>query len=336
MAAASSSNFDWQSPPPLTLDTNYSTPYSPENGLDLGSFSAGSMPSIAITECEPAPFASPSSPVPSFWSDSSTRPSSPEQPPTSAPKMPPPPQLAPPSRTQTFSPPHNAPSWEFMGAVGSNQLKPDAAMSRKTSASSQSAESDDDDDGESDVDMMPLAPAPHLPRQGIFAGSTESPPPGMSRSSFTDRSRAMTTTPFPSRFEAETLTSEFVQHIESLGYKAYAVNPAIFGKFCETVYPDPTNRSTPGPTDVPTSVQMARFHVFMAMAIGMKVRIKESPEPTNSLLDTCYELAMQQPTSVAFWQEKGGFEAAQLLCVFASIRKEVAFEPRTLHQSFSW
>jgi hypothetical protein len=224
-----------------------------------------------------------------------------------------------------------------MEAVGSNQLKPDAAMSRKTSASSQSAESDDDDDdGESDVDMMPLAPAPHLPRQGIFAGSTESPPPGMSRSSFTDRSRAMTTTPFPSRFEAETLTSEFVQHIESLGYKAYAVNPAIFGKFCEIVYPDPANRSTPGPTDVSTSVQMARFHVFMAMAIGMKVRIKESPEPTNSLLDTCYELAMQQPTSVAFWQEKGGFEAAQLLCVFASIRKEVAFEPRTLHQSFSW
>jgi hypothetical protein len=102
------------------------------------------------------------------------------------------------------------------------------------------------------------------------------------------------------------------------------------------VYPDPTNRSTPGPTEASTSVQMARFHVFMAMAIGMKVRIKASPEPTNSLLDTCYELAMQQSTSVTFWQEKGGLEAAQLLCIFAAIRKEIAFEPRPLHQSFSW
>ncbi|KAF2793195.1 hypothetical protein K505DRAFT_306221 [Melanomma pulvis-pyrius CBS 109.77] len=332
MAAAGSSNFDWQSPPPLTLDTNFSTPYSPDNDLDLGSFSAGSMPSIAITECEPTSFASPSSPVPSFWSDSSTRPSSPDQPPTSAPK------LAPPSRTQTFSPPiapHNAPSWEFMAGGGSGQLKPHAPsqnLSRRTSASSLSQESEEE--GESDVDMMPLAPVPHLPRQGIFAAHTESPPPGGPRSSYTDRSRALSTTPFPSRFEAETLTSEFVQHIESLEYKAYSVNPSVFGKFCEAVYPDPAKRSTPVETS--TSVQMARFHVFMAMSIGMKVRIKDSPEATNSLLDTCYELAMQQTSSVTFWQEKGALEAAELLAVFASIRKEGNFEPRPLHQSFSW
>lgn len=333
--AGSCSNFDWQSPPPLTLDTNFSTPYSPDNDLDLASFSAGSMPSIAITECEPTPFcASPSSPVPSFPSDSSTRPSSPDQLPTSTPK----PNLAPPSRAGTFSPPmapHNAPSWEFMAS--SSQLRPDPQrpnLSRRTSASSLSHESEDD--GESDVDMLPLAPVPHLPRPGLFSAHAESPPPGMSRSSFTDRSRAMTTTPFPSRFEAETLTAEFVQHLESLEYKAYAVSPSVFAKFCESVYPDPAQKPAPAPADAVTSVQMARFHVFMAMAIGMKVRIRDNPEPTNSLLDTCYELAMQQTSSVTFWAEKGGVEAAQLLSLFASIRKEAHFEPRPLHSSPTW
>jgi hypothetical protein len=88
--------------------------------------------------------------------------------------------------------------------------------------------------------------------------------------------------------------------------------------------------------DTSVSVAMARFHVFLAMAIGMKVRIKDSTEPTNSLLDRCYELAMQQASSAVFWQEPGGIEAAQLLSVFASIRKEQGFEPKPLQSSFSW
>lgn len=81
---------------------------------------------------------------------------------------------------------------------------------------------------------------------------------------------------------------------------------------------------------------MARFHVFLAMAVAMKVRIKDSPEPTNALLDTCYELAMQQASASTFWQEFGGVEAAQLLLVFASIRKSNTAELKPLQQSFSW
>jgi hypothetical protein len=83
-------------------------------------------------------------------------------------------------------------------------------------------------------------------------------------------------------------------------------------------------------------MSMARFHVFLAMAIAMKVRIKDAPENTNALLDTCYELAMQQTSSSTFWQETGGAEAAQLLSLFASIRKPSTEEPRPLQQSFSW
>lgn len=183
-------------------------------------------------------------------------------------------------------------------------------------------------------DLLPLAPVPRLPRQGLFAASqTDSPTPGSSRSSFTDRSRALVTTPLPSRFEAETLTSEFIQHVESLDYRAYTIPSPLFARFCEAVYPNPQRAPT---VDLSVSIPMARFHVFMSMAIAMKIRIRDTPENTNALLNTCYELAMQQTTVSTFWQESGGVEAAQLLSVFAAIRRTVPAEPRPLQQSFSW
>jgi hypothetical protein len=81
---------------------------------------------------------------------------------------------------------------------------------------------------------------------------------------------------------------------------------------------------------------MARFHVFLAMATGMKLRIKDSPESTNALLDTCYDLAMQQTSASTFWQEEGGAEAAQLLAIFAGIRKTPNLDPTPLQHSFTW
>ncbi|KAF1846544.1 uncharacterized protein K460DRAFT_282377 [Cucurbitaria berberidis CBS 394.84] len=344
LMAATPTSFDWQSPPPhLNIDTTIPASFTADD-LDLGSFSAGgSMPSIEINECEPFPsFASPSSPVPSFWSDT-TRASSPDMPPTSAPS-----QLATilqyPSNSKPFvSPvePHTAPSWEFMAQASSSHLKPEATgsrgHSRKTSASSLSLDSDNQVMSpipEVEDDLLPLAPTPCLPRQGLFAASrTESPALGSSRSSFTDRSRALATTPLPSRFEAETLTTEFVQYLESLEYRPYSISPQLFSRFCEAVYPNPQRTVS---MELSTSIPMARCHVFLAMAIAMKVRIKDSPENTNALLNTCYELAMQQTTSSTFWQENGGVEAAQLLSIFASIRNTSSSEPRPLQQSFSW
>ncbi|KAF2645413.1 hypothetical protein P280DRAFT_465254 [Massarina eburnea CBS 473.64] len=299
-AALTPSTFDWgQSPPPLTVETNFASPFSPEGEIDLGNFSAGtvgSIPSIAITESNSKPF-------------------SPSQ-----------------------GPPHTAPSWEFMAQGYQGQLKPkpsqSANMSRRTSTTASSTSMESDEPPDEDTDVMPLAPVPRLPRQGIFAAHTESPPPGSSRSSFTDRSRAITTTPFPSRFEAETLTAEFIAHLEAMEHKIYVVTPALFSRICESVYPDPKKRGVS--VDSTVSTQMARFHVFMAMAIGMKMRIKDAQEQTNSLLDTCYDLAMQQATSPTFWHENGGIEATQLLTIFASIRREPQFSPRPLQPSFSW
>jgi hypothetical protein len=342
---ADTSAFDWQSPPPqLTIDTNFATPYSADTNIDLGSFSAGSVPSIAITECEQPQTSTVASPVPSFWSGT-TRASSPDNPPTSAPHYPP--NLAMPAPSKVFSPlgAHTAPSWEFMAQGGSNHLKPQTTDSGDPSRRSSMSSSMGSDDAavspypgrDEDVDMMPIGPVPRLPRQGIFSAQTESPSPGPSRATpgFTDRSRAHGVLPLPSRFEAETLTTEFVQHLDSIeGPKPYSITPAFFGKLCETVYPDPKARSSS--SDVSFSIPMARFHVFLSMAIGMKIRIKDSTEKTNALLDRCYELAMQQASAAIFWQESGGFEAAQLLSIFAAIQKEPNFQPKPLQPSFSW
>lgn len=336
------SSFDWgQSPPHLSLDTTFAPSFTSEpSEIDMASFSAGStgaeLPSIAISQCELVPnTAVVSSPVPSFWSGT-TRTSSPDISYTSAPSFPP---LGFPMNHKSYTPspgpqPHTA-EWDFMAQK--NKLKPEAppsgSISRSASLSSNSMESDENGT-EDETDVLPLAPAPRLPRPGLFAGNTESPPPGSSRSSFTDRSRALTTTPFPSRFEAETLTSEFVQYLESTEVRMYPISPGLFSRFCESVYPDPKKRGVS--VEIPVSTQMARFHVFMAMAIGMKLRIRDSPENTNSLLDTCYDLAMQQVASPPFWQESGGIEATQLLSIFASIRREAHLGVKPLQPSMSW
>ncbi|KAH9882046.1 hypothetical protein J1614_001217 [Plenodomus biglobosus] len=343
LMASTPPSFDWQSPPPLlNLDTSIPASFTADD-LDLGTFSASSsMPSIAIDQCEHFPQPAPNSPVPSLWSGT-TRASSPDMPPTSVPT-----QYANrphyPSSINSFASPmesNTAESWEFMNQASSSHLQPGTASSRghsrRTSASSLSLDSDEQAMSpipEVEDDILPLAPAPRLPRQGIFAARhTESPGPTSSRSSFTDRSRALATTPLPSRFEAETLTTEFVHHIESLEYGSYSISPSLFSQLCDAVYPNPQRTCA---IETPASMPMARFHVFLAMAVAMKVRIKDSPEPTNALLDTCYDLAMQQATSSTFWQEFGGVEAAQLLLVFSAIRKSSATEPKPLQQSFSW
>jgi len=334
LMSSTPTSFDWgPSPPHLSLDTSFTPSFTTEpSEMDYATFSAGGtparIPSIAVTQCEIPNAAVVSSPVPSFWSGT-TRASSPESAPTSAPSYPP--MRFHPKKSYTPSPAPTQPAeWEFMGQGLKPNAPQSASVSRGTSVSSNSVESDERTT-EDEADVMPLAPVPRLPRPGIFAASRAESP--SSRSSYTDKSRALTTTPFPSRFEAETLTSEFVQCLESADQKLYSITPGLFSRFCESVYPDPKKRPPP---EVPVSTQMARFHVFMAMAIGMKMRIKNSPESTNSLLDTCYDLAMQQATSVPFWQESGAVEATQLLSIFASIRKEPQFTPKPLQTSMSW
>lgn len=336
--AAATADFNWQDtgPPSVNLDTTFATSFE-TGGMNMNGFAQSSMPTIAINQCEHVPKSPLESPVSSLWSGT-TRASSPEMPPTSVP-----PQFAsiPPyllgSKPST-SPlePHTAPSWEFMAQTQSHQKASlqSRSHSRNTSNSSASLASDDQAMSpipEVDDDLLPFAAtAPRLPRQGVFAPS---PAPASTRSSYTDRSRAVSTTPLPSRFEAETLTTEFMQHIEMHSPQAYGMPASSFAQLCEMVYPNPQKAS---PSILMASMSMARFHVFLAMATGMKLRIKDSPESTNALLDTCYDLAMQQTTASTFWQEDGGVEAAQLLAIFAGVRKTPSLDPTPLQHSFSW
>lgn len=304
--AVATADFSWQDtpPPPIEIDTTFMTPYETS---------------------------------PSFWS-STTRTSSPDMPPTSVPA-----QFASiPSHLLSSKPsssplePHTAPSWEFMAQTQSGQESAGATRSqshsRNTSETSISLGSEDQAMSpipELDDDLL-FPTAPRLPRQGVFAPS---PAPASTRSSHTDRSCAVSTTPLPSRFEAETLTTEFMQYIEAHSPHAYGIVPRAFAQLCETVYPSPQKASSPMSA---ISMSMARFHVFLAMATGMKLRIKDSPESTNALLDTCYDLAMQQTSSSTFWQEEGGIEAAQLLAIFAGFRQTPNSNPTRLQHSFTW
>lgn len=337
--AAATADFNWQDtgPPSVNLDTTFANSYE-TGGMNMSGFTQSSMPTIAINQCEHVPQASPSvSDVPSIWSGT-TRASSPEMPPTSVPPQfasIPPHLLGSKSSTSPLEP-HIAPSWEFMAQMQSGQKAAghSRSHSRNTSNSSASLASDDQAMSpipEVDDDLLPFAAsAPRLPRQGVFAPS---PAPASTRSSYTDRSRAVSTTPLPSRFEAETLTTEFMQHVEAHSPQAYGMPASSFAQLCEMVYP---NAQKASPSILMASISMARFHVFLAMATGMKLRIKDSPESTNALLDTCYDLAMQQITASTFWQEEGGVEAAQLLAIFASIRKTPSLVPTPLQHSFSW
>ncbi|KAF2627203.1 hypothetical protein BU25DRAFT_393921 [Macroventuria anomochaeta] len=338
--ASATVDFNWQdTPPPINLDTTFATSFD-TSGMNLGGFAQRGMPTIAINQCEHVPnVASPSSPVPSFWSGT-TRASSPDMPPTSIP-----PQFAsiPPhllGSKPSSSPlePHTAPSWEFMAHMQPGQktagTTKSRSHSRNTSSSSASLASDDQVMSpipEVDDDLLSFAAsAPRLPRQGVFAPS---PAPALTGSNYSDRSRAFSTIPLPSLFEADTLTTEFMQHVEAHSPQAYGMTASSFAQLCEMVYPNTQKASPSMPV---ASMSMARFHVFLAMAIGMKLRIKDSPESTNALLDTCYDLAMQQTSASTFWQEDGGVEAVQLLAIFAGIRKTPNHDPTPLQHSFTW
>lgn len=303
------STIDWQTPPPpLTVNTTFATPYDMGSDFDMAPFSASSVPSIAISEAQP-------SPVPSFWSGT-TRASSPERHPTSAPHMPFTPGMETPS--QAFSPPirhHHSSSlsWDFMTPSEPGHLKPEPSTShgrsRTTSISSVSADS-----------------------EGATSSNYDEQSGGMDIGS-------LNLLPYPSRFEAETLTSEFLRYVETMPEpKPYTLPSVAFGRLYEAVYPSPNSNSGQiSQIHQSVPIHMARFHVFLAMAIGMKFRIRDSAEPTNLLLDRCYELAMQQAAASTFWLEPGAVEAAQLVAILASVGKEGGlFQPRSLQASCTW
>ncbi|KAK1149666.1 hypothetical protein N8T08_005218 [Aspergillus melleus] len=117
-------------------------------------------------------------------------------------------------------------------------------------------------------------------------------------------------TPVPTRFEAETLLELFFEKSHAFGYP---VDQVRFRTFLDIIY-SPYDGSLGSGS--PQHVSMARFQVYMAMAIGL--RFKTDGRATESrLLENCYRLALDQIRSPQFWSQPLAGEAAMLMILFA-------------------
>ncbi|PLB46532.1 hypothetical protein P170DRAFT_438288 [Aspergillus steynii IBT 23096] len=114
----------------------------------------------------------------------------------------------------------------------------------------------------------------------------------------------------PTRFEAETLLELFFDRTQGLGYPVDQGRFRAFLDIIDAPYDGPFGPNNPQP------VSMAKFHVYMAMAIGL--RLKTDGRATESrLLESCYRLALDQIRSPRFWGQPLAGEAAMLMVLFA-------------------
>ncbi|KAI9038400.1 Zn(II)2Cys6 transcription factor [Aspergillus affinis] len=138
----------------------------------------------------------------------------------------------------------------------------------------------------------------------------DSPDDDLSFNSFAPLPSDVRPTPVPTRFEAETLLDLFFEKAHAFGYP---VDQSRFRAFLDIIdgsYDRPLGPGHPQP------VSMARFHVYMAMAIGL--RLKTDGRATGSrLLENCYRLALDQIRSPQFWSQPLAGEAAMLMVLFA-------------------
>ncbi|KAI9929446.1 hypothetical protein MW887_000917 [Aspergillus wentii] len=111
----------------------------------------------------------------------------------------------------------------------------------------------------------------------------------------------------PTRFEMETLLDIF---FDNAGVYGYRVDRGLFSAFLDVI-------GSPTPTG-PYPVSMARFQVYMAIAIGMRVKM-DGKTTDSQMLDNCYRLAMQQTESPHFWSQEGSVQAATLLVLFSRV-----------------
>ncbi|OJD31011.1 transcription factor [Diplodia corticola] len=174
-------------------------------------------------------------------------------------------------------------------------------------------------------DPLPLPPSP-----SPNAFGERSRPNASSRPPTTTQPQPQTQTQTPTKFEAETLSDIFFDGIDP---SRWPVEPAVHHACLDRVYDDDHHHNFP---ELSYSLRMARFLVFMTLAVGMRLRQRQAgargtggrggfarvSEKTstegNALLGSCYGLAMRQAECAEFWCEVGAGEAAALLALFAA------------------
>ncbi|KAL4932533.1 Zn(II)2Cys6 transcription factor domain-containing protein [Aspergillus undulatus] len=119
----------------------------------------------------------------------------------------------------------------------------------------------------------------------------------------------------PTRFEAETLLDKFFDRLQGARFPLarYPLERTRLFEFLDIVN-DPIS---PVGERI-CSVSMARFHVYMAMAVGLRMEA-EGRSTTMYILQNCYRLAMEETRDPSFWKQAFALEAAVLIMLFAQV-----------------
>ncbi|PKX97826.1 Zn(II)2Cys6 transcription factor domain-containing protein [Aspergillus novofumigatus IBT 16806] len=125
-------------------------------------------------------------------------------------------------------------------------------------------------------------------------------------------SKASNITTSPTRFEAETLLDIFFNKV---GAAKYTVSREMFQLFLDVIY-----CSLPVSYDwkIPYIDIISKFHVYMAMAIGLRMKTERHPTE-RQLLEICYRLALEAAKAPDFWSLPLSAEAAMLFMLFAQV-----------------
>ncbi|EOD51653.1 putative c6 zinc finger domain protein [Neofusicoccum parvum UCRNP2] len=310
--------------PSLHVDTSFEMPqrsfsfdFAPSTPAE--SAAQPDIPTIEISDCG-GPSPTMLSPAPSLLSANS-RCSTPEPYSITTPIMGS--ALVPPMFGSPVSPPVSAcqrPPWENCSHGEANEggylSPPDhgkQSFSRRSSISSLGL---DQDFNSISLQFSPFEDEPQSP--GVFPDSFRPQSRG-SHHSTTPTGPGTMTPKMPTKFEAETLSDIFFEKTE---HDRRPVEHSFYQTCLDLVYDLSSDSMQSQDTSLvellitPYSLRMARFYVFMTMAVGMRLRTG-GRMTDNSLLDTCYRLAMQQTETASFWSEVGGVEAASLLALFA-------------------
>ncbi|KAL3441633.1 hypothetical protein BJX65DRAFT_244684 [Aspergillus insuetus] len=124
----------------------------------------------------------------------------------------------------------------------------------------------------------------------------------------------------PTRFEAETLLDKYFERTQ--GHPIPVPRSKLF-EFLDLIDLPRLPSARGGSRDLPCSVSMARFHVYMAMAIGLRMET-EGRATTIHLLHNCYRMALEEARAPTFWTQAYGIEAAMLVMIFAQASSQEA------------
>ncbi|KAL5001068.1 hypothetical protein BDV10DRAFT_160579 [Aspergillus recurvatus] len=122
----------------------------------------------------------------------------------------------------------------------------------------------------------------------------------------------------PGRFEAEMLIDRFFDRVQG-SRQILAPYPLSRSQLFDFL--DIVDSSHLADLRGACSVSMARFHVYMAMAVGLSMEA-EGRSTTMHMLQSCYRLAMEEAHSPSFWKQAYSLEAGILVMLFSQVSSQ--------------